>query len=86
MTGQGLAPKNKRQTKKDEIAAYATMIKSLDENVKRITDYLDQSGLRENTILIFTSDNGYNGLQSRNDRLRGAKGMYTKAASESPRS
>ncbi|MDB2685686.1 sulfatase [Mariniblastus sp.] len=73
-TGQGLAPKNKRQTKKHEIAAYATMIKSLDENVKRITDYLDQSGLRENTILIFTSDNGYNGLQSRNDCLRGAKG------------
>ena len=50
------------------------MIKSLDENVKRITDYLDKSGLRDNTIMIFTSDNGYNGLQSRNDRLRGAKG------------
>ena len=74
ITGQGLAAKNKRQTKKTEIAAYATMIKSLDENVKRITDYLDQAGLRDNTILIFTSDNGFNGLQSRNDRLRGAKG------------
>ena len=30
-------------TKKNkEIAAYATMVKSLDENVKRIIDYLDQ--------------------------------------------
>ena len=59
---------------KREIAAYATMVKSLDENVKRITDYLDQAGLRQNTIIIFTSDNGFNGLQSRNDRLRGSKG------------
>ncbi len=70
VTGQGMgSPK-----KKKEMAAYATMVKSLDENIKRITDYLDGSGLRENTILIFTSDNGFNGLQSRNENLRGAKG------------
>jgi len=67
--------KEKKPSKsKREIAAYATMIKSLDENVKRITDYLDKAGLRQNTIVIFTSDNGFNGLQSRNDRLRGSKG------------
>ena len=70
VTGQGAgAPK-----KKKEMAAYATMVKALDENVKRITDYLDQAGLRDNTILIFTSDNGFNGGQSANERLRGAKG------------
>lgn len=58
----------------EEIAGYATMIQSLDENVKRIVDYLDENGLRENTLIVFTSDNGFNGLQSTNNRLRGAKG------------
>ncbi|MCP5537931.1 MAG: sulfatase [Akkermansiaceae bacterium] len=69
-TGQGMGPAKKKK----EIAAYATMIKSIDDNVKRILDYLDEAGLRENTVVIFTSDNGFNGLQSRNTRLRGAKG------------
>lgn len=70
VTGQGIAKGKKKQ----EIAAYATMIKSIDDNIKRLIDYLDQSGLRENTILIFTSDNGFNNLQSKNNTLRGAKG------------
>ena len=69
-TGQGMGGSKKKK----EMAAYATMVKSLDENIKRITDYLDQAGLRKNTVIIFTSDNGFNGLQSRNDNLRGAKG------------
>lgn len=60
--------------KLNEIAGYATMVKSVDENVKRIIDYLDEQGLRENTIIFFTSDNGFNGLQSCNNRLRGCKG------------
>ena len=60
--------------KKKEIAAYATMIKSLDGNVGRLIGYLDDAGLRENTVIIFTSDNGFNGLQSCNKNLRGAKG------------
>lgn len=69
-TGQGKGPAKKKK----EIAAYATMVSSVDDNVGRIVEFLDRSGLRENTILIFTSDNGFNGLQSRNDNLRGAKG------------
>lgn len=67
ITGQG-------EQRLDEIAGYATMIASIDENVKRIFDYLDNHGLRENTIVIFTSDNGFNGLQSQTNTLRGAKG------------
>ncbi|MGJ8642440.1 MAG: sulfatase [Luteolibacter sp.] len=69
-TGQGMQPAKKKK----EIAAYATMIKSIDDNVKRILDYLDASGLREDTVIVFTSDNGFNGLQSVNKNLRGAKG------------
>lgn len=68
ITGQGI--KNKV-----EAAGYASMIASIDENVKRIFDYLDKEGLRENTIVIFTSDNGFNGLTSKSNALRGSKGM-----------
>ncbi len=67
-TGQGVGDNRK------EMAAYATMVEALDQNVGRILHYLDESGLRENTVIIFTSDNGFNGLQSRNNNLRGAKG------------
>ena len=67
VTGQG-------EKNREEIAAYATMVASLDTNVQRIIDYLEKEGLRENTIIIFTSDNGFNGLQSSNDNLRSAKG------------
>ena len=67
ITGQGTK-------KREEIAGYATMIQSLDENVGRLLAYLNEKGLRENTLIIFTSDNGFNGLQSTNKRLRGAKG------------
>jgi arylsulfatase A-like enzyme len=68
ITGQGI--KNKV-----EAAGYASMIASIDENVKRIFDYLDKEGLRENTLVVFTSDNGFNGLTSKSNALRGAKGM-----------
>ena len=68
ITGQGI------KKNRDEIAGYATMIASIDENVKRIFDYLDQEGLRKNTIVIFTSDNGFNGLTSHSNALRGSKG------------
>lgn len=59
---------------KENMATYATMIESVDDNVKRIVDYLDANGLRENTLIVITSDNGHNGNQSSNHLLRGAKG------------
>ena len=37
---------------------YAAMIESLDDNVGRLLDALEESGKAENTIVIFTSDNG----------------------------
>lgn len=39
-------------------ATYAAMVKSLDESVGRILARLKERGLEENTIVIFTSDNG----------------------------
>ena len=37
---------------------YAAMITRLDSNVGRVMDYLDRSGQRSNTIIVFLSDNG----------------------------
>ena len=37
---------------------YAAMITSLDDQVGRIVDTLDKRGLRENTLIVFSSDNG----------------------------
>ncbi len=39
-------------------AAYYGQIENIDENFARLEEYLAKSGLAENTILIFTTDNG----------------------------
>lgn len=39
-------------------AEFASQIKVLDENVGRVLDKLDELGLDENTVVIFTSDQG----------------------------
>jgi len=41
---------------------YAAMLESLDEGVGRILDKLAELGLEENTLVVFTSDNGGVGL------------------------
>lgn len=38
--------------------AYAAMVENLDTNVGRLLDALERSGKAENTIVVFTSDNG----------------------------
>ncbi len=38
---------------------YLATISSVDDNVGRILDYLDDSGLSENTIVVYTSDQGF---------------------------
>lgn len=41
------------------IKDYLRCILSIDENVGRLLDYLDEIGLSENTIVIYTSDQGF---------------------------
>jgi arylsulfatase A len=57
-------------------ATYAAMIESLDEGIGRLLAALDELKLRDNTIVVFTSDNG--GLElnqvTANDPLRAGKG------------
>ena len=38
---------------------YLRCITSVDENVGRLLDYLDQNGLTENTMVVYTSDQGF---------------------------
>ncbi|MDE7144446.1 MAG: sulfatase-like hydrolase/transferase, partial [Muribaculaceae bacterium] len=38
---------------------YAKVLKSLDNNVGRVLDYLDESGLLDNTLVVYTSDQGF---------------------------
>lgn len=51
---------------------YAAMIEAMDLSIGRFLDHLDASGLRENTVVIFKSDNG--GYNGDNRPLRGNKG------------
>ena len=41
------------------IKDYLACIKSVDDNVGRVLDYLDKAGLAENTVVIYTSDQGF---------------------------
>jgi len=38
---------------------YLRCVQSVDDNVGRLLDYLDESGLAENTVLVYTSDQGF---------------------------
>jgi arylsulfatase A-like enzyme len=63
-------------------AAYASMITRMDRYIGRILDQLEELGLEENTIVVFTSDNGTTHLKQEVDYdffqsvtpLRGLKG------------
>ena len=38
---------------------YAKTLKSLDDNVGRVLDYLKEKGLLDNTLVVYTSDQGF---------------------------
>lgn len=72
------------QAKDDDLAAidpvvtdpdkrvYAAMVRALDANVARILEILDTLGVRDDTIVVFTSDNGAT-VGGSNLPLRGTK-------------
>jgi arylsulfatase A-like enzyme len=58
------------------LRVYAAMIKALDRGIGRVLDALAANGLSDNTLVIFTSDNGgagYLGLPDLNKPYRGWK-------------
>lgn len=61
------------------LRTYAAMIKALDRGVGQVLDALQRNGLDDNTIVIFTSDNGgahYLGLPDINQPYRGWKTTF----------
>eukprot|EP00095_Tigriopus_kingsejongensis_P000439 snap_masked-scaffold3337_size9153-processed-gene-0.4 protein:Tk00439 transcript:snap_masked-scaffold3337_size9153-processed-gene-0.4-mRNA-1 annotation:"aryl-sulphate sulphohydrolase" len=65
-------------------AKYAAMIAAMDEAVGVILKTLDDLKLAENTMVVFTSDNGPHGSFSRAEPLRGVKGMYYEGGIREP--
>lgn len=57
-------------------SGYAAMIESVDNSMGLLMQTLDRLGLRENTIIIFTSDNGGHGKITSNYPFRGNKGNF----------
>ena len=64
----------KYAAKKARNPKYGGMMESMDENIGRLLSRLDEKGLRENTIIFFTSDNGGYKPATNNTPLRGHKG------------
>ncbi|MGC8718236.1 MAG: sulfatase family protein [bacterium] len=53
-----LGYKDRNFSLRETIANYYSAITALDEQLGKILDFLDENNLRENTIVIFTSDHG----------------------------
>jgi len=62
------AEEQKRESRKMEL--YASMVDNLDDHVGRLTAYLKENNLYDNTLIVFMADNGaaaedfYNGIRS----------------------
>lgn len=54
-----------------QMATYCAAMTGLDKALGKLLDYLDQSGLAENTIILFTSDNGPEDYRAGNARNAG---------------
>ena len=57
---EGLSPEEDKKWKYQRyIKDYLRCVASIDDNVGRMLDYLDAEGLTDNTIVIYTSDQGF---------------------------
>jgi arylsulfatase A-like enzyme len=54
---------------------YAAFVSSMDDRVAQLINYLDQTGLRSNTIVIYQADNGYS-TEQRAHGGGGSSGPY----------
>ena len=69
------------------LRVYAAMIRALDRGVGRVLDALREHGLEDNTLVVFSSDNGganYVGLPDLNKPYRGWKMTFFEGGLHSP--
>lgn len=69
-------------------AVYAAMVEAMDEAVGKVLNQLERSGVADNTVVVFTSDNGglstSEGSPTSNLPLRGGKGWVYEGGIREP--
>lgn len=75
--------KHKRAGLNDYLASVYGMVENMDDNIGRVLARLEELQLRENTIVIFLSDNGPNGARY-NAGMRGVKGTFHEGGTRVP--
>jgi arylsulfatase A-like enzyme len=89
LTGPEFLPEGERQARQvQNQPVYAAMVESLDESVGRVMKTLTDLGLRDNTLVVFTSDNGglstAEGSPTSNVPLRAGKGWLYEGGVREP--
>jgi arylsulfatase A-like enzyme len=57
---EGLTPEEEKHWMYQRyIKEYLRVVASIDDNVGRLLDYLEEAGLAENTLIVYTSDQGF---------------------------
>jgi arylsulfatase A-like enzyme len=54
----GATPQNKTDPPQDKVSLFAGNVRYMDQLVGQLISAVDQAGLRENTLVVFTGDNG----------------------------
>lgn len=82
---KSLSMYNREPEKEDTLFTKAAlaMCENIDWNVGRIVERVEELGLSENTIIIYLSDNGPNGIRW-NDGMKGKKGSTDEGGVRSP--
>ncbi|MEM6648346.1 MAG: sulfatase-like hydrolase/transferase [Bacteroidota bacterium] len=75
--------KYKRRGFDDKNASVYGMVEHIDDNVGRLLETLETTGQRENTLVMFLTDNGPNG-QRYNGGMKGTKGSVNEGGTRVP--
>ena len=81
--GRDLPLKGGRNEQPDHTRAALAMCENLDDNVGRLLDAIEDSGMARNTIVVFFCDNGPNGPRF-NGGMKGIKGTTDEGGVRSP--
>lgn len=76
--------KGKKKYEGQGVPAYGAMVSYMDHSIGRVLDQLEKYDLLDNTIIIFTSDNGGQIVATSNSPLRGQKGNLTEGGIRVP--